>query len=101
MTKVNAPAWTKDDQEQLRKMVTSGVDPDQIARHLGRTKAAVLTRASLIGVNFNMLHREGHTPIHEDYRALVIDESPLAAYGHPPSIEPRPRPTCRVSQGGL
>ena len=44
--------WTPEDGEQLRTMMIVGRTPDQIAIALGRTTAAVWSRARLLGLSF-------------------------------------------------
>lgn len=46
--------WSHDDDETLRKMVRAGRDSVQISQHLGRTRASVSWRKSIIGVKESM-----------------------------------------------
>jgi len=57
----NFQRWTETEDMNLRQLVETGHNSEEIARALGRTRASVLTRKSFLGITTRMEHARGAT----------------------------------------
>lgn len=96
--------WTPQDDRVLREQAIKGIRPAEIARYLKRTESAVRTRCSVIGAIIVASNREPATPIHEDFRSPIFDETPLQNGPRPISVPDHldrgPKP-CRIWRPGV
>lgn len=78
--------WTEDHDTDLKRLALSGNSAATIAARLGRSEAAVRTRASNLGVSFNYGVIGGD--MGEDYKCVTITERPLEHGPRPRNATP-------------